>query len=98
MIDVEDTARLLVAATAKSSINKERVFAYHKRYTWNDLRQQVRKITPNLVEGEDQKLEGKYLAEADDAIQRAEVILQDIGRPGFVNVEVMLRNFLDTCY
>ncbi|CAG9992992.1 unnamed protein product [Clonostachys byssicola] len=98
LIDVEDTARLLVAAMAKSSIDKERVFAYHDRCTWNDLRQQVRKITPDLVKGEDQKLEGKYLAEADDAIQRAEKILQDIGQPGFVSVEVMLRNFLDTCY
>ncbi|VUC23495.1 unnamed protein product [Clonostachys rosea] len=98
LIDVEDTARLLVAATAKSSIDKERIFAYNKRCTWDDLRQQVRTITPNLVKGDDQKIKGEYLAEADDAIQRAEVILQDIGQPGFVSVEVMLRNFLDTCY
>ncbi|KAM3074952.1 hypothetical protein ACMFMG_008357 [Clarireedia jacksonii] len=96
LIDVEDTARLLVAAVAKSSISHERIFAYYKRSTWNDLRQQVRTIRPDLVKGDDQHLAGKYQSEANNAIKRAEVILQEIGQLGFVKEETMLKNFLNT--
>lgn len=98
VIDVEDTARLLVAAAVKSSLTHERIFAYYKRSTWNDLRHQVRTIRPGLVRGHDQDLKGKYLADADEAIQRTKSILRDIGRPGFTSEEAMLKNFLDTCY
>lgn len=83
---------------AKSSISNERIFAYHKRATWNDLRQQVRNMQPELVKGEDQDLVGRYLAEADNAIHRAEEILRDIGQPGFTSEDAMLKKFLATCY
>jgi hypothetical protein len=98
LIDVEDTARLLVAAVASSSITRERILAYYKRATWNDLRQQVRALRPEVVHGEDQALGGEYLADASTASRRAEGILQSIGQLGFTTEELMLKKFLDTCY
>ncbi|OKL58583.1 hypothetical protein UA08_06376 [Talaromyces atroroseus] len=98
LIDVEDTARLLVAAVAKSSLSNERIFAYYKHSAWNDLRQKVRAIRPDLVKGDDQHWRGKYLSNANEAIQRAEGILKDVGQPGFISEDTMLKSFLDTCY
>ncbi|KEY70804.1 hypothetical protein S7711_10052 [Stachybotrys chartarum IBT 7711] len=98
LVDVEDTARLLVAATAKSSIANERILAYYKRSSWNELRQVARMIRPDLVRGDDQDVTTEYLADASIASQRAEVILQEVGQPGFTAEEAMLQKFIATCY
>lgn len=95
---MEDTARLLVAATVKSSLSNERIFAYHKHLTWDDLRHKVRAIRPELVKGDDQRLQGSYLSSADDEVNRAEEILKDVGQPGFTSEDSMLQNFLQTCF
>ncbi|KAJ5352456.1 hypothetical protein N7452_001430 [Penicillium brevicompactum] len=96
--DVQDTARLLVAATIKSSISNERIFAYYKHLTWNDLRTRVRAVRPGLVKGEDHPLQEGYLSSVHEPICRAEEILKDIGRAGFTHEDSMLRDFLDTCF
>lgn len=98
LCDVEDTARLLVAATAKSSLSNERIFAYYKHLTWDDLRQKVRGIRPELVKGDDQHLQGRYLSSATDEVNRAEGILRDVGQPGFTSEDSMLQKFLRTCF
>lgn len=95
---MEDTARLLVAATAKSSLSNERIFAYHKHSTWDDLRHKVRAIRPELVTGDDQRLQGSYLSSAEEEVNRAEEILKDVGQPGFTSEDAMLQNFLQTCF
>lgn len=56
LIDVQDMARLLVAATAKSSLPNECIFAYYKHFTWDDLREKIREIRPELIKGDDQRL------------------------------------------
>ncbi|KAJ5333447.1 uncharacterized protein MYU51_014165 [Penicillium brevicompactum] len=96
--DVQDTARLLVAATIKSSISNERIFAYYKHLTWNDLRTRVRAVRPGLVKSEDHPLQEGYLSSVHEPICRAEEILKDIGRAGFTHEDSMLRDFLDTCF
>lgn len=91
-------ARLLVATTAKSSLSNERIFAYYKHLTWDDLRKKIREIRPELVKCDNQGLQGSYLSEAKEEINRAEEILKDIGQSGFTDVESMLQDFLDTCF
>lgn len=95
---MEDTARLLVAATIKSSLSNERIFSYYKHLTWDGLRQKVRRIRPELVKGDDQHLQGSYLSSATDEVNRAEEILKDIGQAGFTSEDVMLERFLQTCF
>jgi hypothetical protein len=58
---MQDMARL-VAATAKSSLSYERIFAYYKHFTWDDLREKIREIQPELVRGDDRRLQGSYLS------------------------------------
>ncbi|KAH7180216.1 hypothetical protein DER46DRAFT_619775 [Fusarium sp. MPI-SDFR-AT-0072] len=80
--DVQDAARLLVAAVALPSI----------------LRCKIRLISSKgekLVKGEDQAVEGKDLSNADGPIKRAKGILREIGQQGFASEEDILRYFLD---
>jgi hypothetical protein len=98
LIDVQDMVLLLVAATAKSSLSNERIFAYYKHLTWDDLRKKIREIRPERVKRDNQGLQGSYLPNAQKDINRAEEILKHIGQSGFNGVESMLQNFLDTCF
>ncbi|KAF5542425.1 aldehyde reductase II [Fusarium napiforme] len=96
--DVQDAARLLVAAVALPSLVNERVFAYCHNSTWNELRRKIRQISPKgdkLVKGEDQAVEGRDLSNGDGLITRAEDILREIGQQGFASEEDILRDFLD---
>ncbi|KAF4955761.1 hypothetical protein FGADI_4332 [Fusarium gaditjirri] len=96
--DVQDAARLLVAAVALPSIMNERIFAYCHNSTWNELRYKIRLISPKgeaLVKGKDHPVKGRDLSNADGLIKRAESILREIGQPGFASEEDILRDFLD---
>jgi len=99
IIDVEDSARLLVAATCLASLANDRIFGYYKQATWNDLRDKVRQLYPDrsdLVVGEDQNLSGRDLSNADGLVKRSEEVLKEFGRAGFTSIETMLCNFVDT--
>ncbi|KAJ5116671.1 hypothetical protein N7456_001019 [Penicillium angulare] len=98
LADVQDTARLLVAATAKSSLSNERIFAYYKHFSWNDLREMIRATRPEIVKGDNQPLQGNYLSSAQEVIDRAEEILKDIGQSGFTHESSILQDFLETCF
>ncbi|KAF4334734.1 aldehyde reductase II [Fusarium beomiforme] len=96
--DIQDAARLLVAAVALPTLVNERIFAYCHNSTWNELRHKIGRISPKgeqLVKGEDQALEGRDLSNADEPVRRAEEILREIGQPGFASEEAILRDFLD---
>ncbi|KAH6954479.1 hypothetical protein DER45DRAFT_632868 [Fusarium avenaceum] len=96
--DVQDSARLLVAAVALPSVENERIFACCHNSTWNGLRHKIQALFPEkegLVTGQDQDLSGRDLSNADQLIKRAEEILQEIGRPGFATEEDILRDFVD---
>ncbi|EXK80012.1 hypothetical protein FOQG_15434 [Fusarium oxysporum f. sp. raphani 54005] len=96
--DVQDAARLLVAAVAVSSLVNDRIFAYCHNSTWNELRYKIRLISPKrekLVKGEDQAVKGRDLSNVDGLIKRAESILREIGQQGFASEEDILSDFLD---
>ncbi|KAJ3539655.1 hypothetical protein NM208_g5399 [Fusarium decemcellulare] len=101
--DVQDTARLLVAALALPTLSNERIFAYSYNGTWNELRQKVSRIragsgTDTIVKGKDQELAGRDLSDASGPIRRAEEILRQVGRPGFSSDESILRDWLESFY
>lgn len=101
LIDVQDSARLLVAAVALQSLSNERIFAYYLHYTWNDLRRRVREIYPHrtdIVQGEDYEDLGRDLGNADKLIQEAEQILRQVGQTGFHDLDSILRDFVESCY
>ncbi|SCN65765.1 related to aldehyde reductase II [Fusarium fujikuroi] len=97
--DVQDAARLLVAAVALPSIVNERIFSYCHNSTWNELRYKIRLTSlkgERLVKGKDQAVEGRDLSNAGALIKRAEDILRKIGQQGFASEEDILRDFLDS--
>ncbi|KAL4799069.1 NAD(P)-binding protein [Aspergillus venezuelensis] len=100
LIDTQDTARLLVAALVLPNISNERIFAFYKHYTWNELRQRVRDLYPDrddVVLGEDYDDLGD-MGHADKLISRAEEILRQIGQMGFSSVDDLLKDFIESFY
>lgn len=55
-------------------------------------------MRPDLVTGEYEDVEGIEISDAHEDIQRAEEILRELGRPGFIGKDEMLENFLDAAY
>jgi nucleoside-diphosphate-sugar epimerase len=101
VIDVQDTARLLVAAVALPAIRSERIFAYYKQATWNQLRHEVRRRWPgrsDIVGGDDLVIVGRDMSMADAPIRRAEEILKELGEDGFTSTEDMLGDFVASMY
>ncbi|WYZ42275.1 hypothetical protein EsH8_V_001170 [Colletotrichum jinshuiense] len=100
-IDVQDSARLLVAALSLSSLENERIFAYRYQGTWNDLRRRVRELYPDrsdVITGDDLEIEGMDLSDATGPIQRAEKVLREVGQQGFTSEDDMLRDFVASVY
>jgi nucleoside-diphosphate-sugar epimerase len=101
LTDVQDTARLLVAAVTVDSIRNERIFAYSVNRSWNDMRDKVRELFPDrleLVQGPEHDLKGKDTSTAPGPIARAEEILRLVGRPGFASEEQVIMDFVDSMY
>ncbi|KAL4970430.1 NAD(P)-binding protein [Aspergillus stella-maris] len=101
LIDTQDTARLLVAALVLPDISNERIFAFYKHYTWNELRQRVRELYPDrddLVLGDDYDDFGRDMGDADELISRAEEILRQTGQDGFSSVDDLLKDYIESFY
>lgn len=95
--DVQDSATLMVAALANRSIRNERIFSYQTNNSWNEMRAKVRMLFPDrpeLVQGEDQDLEGHDLAIAPKPVARAREILREMGQSGFRSDDDVLRDFV----
>lgn len=88
---------MMVAALTFKSIRNERIFSYHTSSSWNQMRVKVRELFPNrpeLVQGEDQELDGHDLAIAPKPVARAEEILRETGQSGFRSDDDVLRDFV----
>ncbi|RDW84103.1 uncharacterized protein DSM5745_04429 [Aspergillus mulundensis] len=99
--DVQDTARLLVAAVASPSIQNERIFSYSVNRTWNDMRAKVRELfpgRPGLVTGQDQDRHGRDVSTALGPISRAEEILRSFGRPGFTGEDEIVKDLVESVF
>ncbi|KAK0653700.1 Aldehyde reductase 2 [Lasiodiplodia hormozganensis] len=89
-VDVQDNARLHVAALTHSDVSGERLFAYASPYNWNDVLAAFRMAFPEKKFRDD--IPGLW----DDSTicepaKRAEFLLTEMGRPGFTPLTQSLK-------
>lgn len=85
-IDVQDNARLHLAALLHPEISGERIFAYAAPYTWRDVQTTLAKLYPNKIfatEIEPSKLERSDI----ELAPRAEDLLKEMGYTGWTKLE-----------
>lgn len=89
-VDTEDCALLHVAALVRKDVASERVFAVAEPFNWNKVLQSLRRSFPDREFAED--VPGLYddLAVIEPAA-RAEALLKDMGRDGFLSLDESLR-------
>ncbi|OAQ64093.1 aldehyde reductase protein [Pochonia chlamydosporia 170] len=88
-VDVQDNARLHVAALLHPQIKDERIFAYAAPYTWRDVQTKLSELYPNksfVPEIEPSKLERSHI----ELAEKAEVLLKEMGREGWTSLEETL--------
>lgn len=94
-VDIQDVARLHVAALIHPSVASERIFAYTTPFNWNNILAAFRKLFPNKKFRDDEPGLWDDLSTVEPA-KRAEGLLRDMGRPGFTELEESLgRNVQD---
>lgn len=92
-VDVQDAARLHVAATILPQVQNQRIFAFAGKFSWDLImdimrkRDPSRKIPDNFSGGEDPNV----IQPRD----KAEKLLQDLGLPGFTSLEQSIANNLE---
>ena len=89
-VDVQDNARLHVAALIHPGVLSERIFAYAQPYTWRGVQRAIQLLYPRkFVSGdiEDIELDASQIVPA----PRAEILLKDMGRPGWTSLEESVR-------
>ena len=84
-VDVQDVARLHLAATTFGSINSRRLFAYGAPFSWNEIVEILKAARTDAYYGEPDPDEGQCLSEP--ARDFATEILERIGRPGWTTLE-----------
>lgn len=84
-IDVEDTGRLHVAAAIFEHVKDQRIFGFAGRFSWDAILDILRKTAPK------RKFPDNFSGGSDpNEIQprdKAEQLLRDLGRPGWVSLE-----------
>ena len=89
-INVQDTARLHVAALIYPDVKEERLFAWAHPFNWNDFLAIFRTLYPERKFIDDIEGLGKDLSTVENG--RAEEILKRIGKRGWVGMEETLRD------
>ena len=92
-VDVEDCARLHVAALTRKDTVGERIFAFTEPFNWNDVLAKYRKMFPGKKFVDDVAGLGRDLIKVPN--QRAEELLKGMGRKGWTDMEESLRNNLE---
>ncbi|KAF7548842.1 hypothetical protein G7Z17_g6787 [Cylindrodendrum hubeiense] len=93
-VNASDTGRLHVAAAIHPDVKDERIFAFAGRFSWDAILEILRKNFPNK-EFIDNFSGGEDLNEILPR-SRAEQLLRDLGRPGWVSLEeTVLENVKD---
>jgi nucleoside-diphosphate-sugar epimerase len=91
-IDVQDDARLHVAALLLPEVKDERVFGFAATFTYNELLAVFRKAAPEHKFPEDLKQDDKHLATVPNS--RAEELLKKVGRKGWMSLEESVKNMV----
>ncbi|KAL2194438.1 hypothetical protein P885DRAFT_42573 [Corynascus similis CBS 632.67] len=89
-VDVQDNARIHVAALIHPEVQDQRIFAYAAPYTWRNVQRVIQMLYPG-------KVLDKYIADAEPdkseiiPAARAEALLKDMGRLGWTSLEDCVR-------
>lgn len=89
-VNVQDNARLHVAALTRSDVAAERIFACASPYNWNNVLGAFRELFPGRKFIDDVPGLWDDLTTCEPA-KRAEALLVDMGRPGFTPLAQSLR-------
>lgn len=92
-INVQDNARIHVAALIYSDVESERLFTFAHPFTWNEILAVFRKWYPNHKTIDDIPDLGQDLSKV--ANQRAEELLKRFGLPGWTSLEQSVRDATD---
>lgn len=85
-VNVDDTARIHIAALACKSVRNERIFAYAKPFTWNEVLETLRKLYPSRIFSDD--IPDAELSNMRVSNERGEQLLRDIfRRQGWTSLE-----------
>jgi len=95
-VDVQDCARLHVAALLHQEISGERIFAWASPFNWNVVLAEFRKLFPERKFIDDVPGLWDDLAIVGPA-RRAEALLREMGRPGFTTLEESLKMTVESC-
>lgn len=90
-VDVEDTARLHVAALLHPTVSSERIFAYAKAYTWKSMQNVLKSLYPDksfVPDIEEHDIDKSVII----GRKRAEELLKEMGREGWTSVEECVRS------
>jgi nucleoside-diphosphate-sugar epimerase len=93
-INVQDNARVHVAALVFKDVEGERLFSFAHPYTWNDILAVFRKLYPNHKSIDDIPDLGKDMSKV--ANERAEELVKRFGRPGWTSLEESVKDVADT--
>ncbi|KAF7524226.1 hypothetical protein PCG10_005918 [Penicillium crustosum] len=89
-VDVQDTARLHVAALTNPEVKNERIIAYSEHFTWNDVMKHLRELRPNHQWVDDfTDPSQKDISEISNG--RGLALLQALGRPGWTSLADSLK-------
>jgi nucleoside-diphosphate-sugar epimerase len=85
-VDVNDNARIHVAALLSKSVTNERIFASGSAFTWNDVFAILRKLYPSKKFADD--IPNAELSNMRIPTERGVQLLRDVfGRPGWTSLE-----------
>ncbi|KAF2814725.1 NAD(P)-binding protein [Mytilinidion resinicola] len=91
-VDVQDDARLHVAALIYEDVKAERLFAFAQPFNWNDILAFFRKLYPGRKFHADFPDLGRDLSKV--ANERAEELLKRFGQPGWTSLEDSIKALL----
>jgi len=90
-VNVQDTARLHVAALIDADIKNERVFAYAEPFNWNDALAAMRKARPDSEVPEDRKDNSRDLSKVLPKARAEEILKKNFGQDKFIGFEESIK-------
>ncbi|KAI4797303.1 NAD(P)-binding protein [Aureobasidium sp. EXF-8845] len=94
-VNVQDTARLHVAALIDADIKNERVFAFAEPYNWNSVLAAMRKARPDAKIPEDLKDNSKDLSKVLPKARAEEILKKNFGQNSFIGLEESIKANID---
>jgi hypothetical protein len=90
-VNVQDTARLHIAALIDADIKSERVFAFSEPYNWNSVLAAMRKARPDSKVPEDLEDNSKDLSKVLPKARAEEILKKNFGQDKFIGLDESIR-------